>query len=235
MTEIYCQICRGNLREGETLSQHFAFNQIYLTFFICENCERCYSTMYVNGRGELTNADLTAVTRQTMGSQIANMRARQKLRPSNQLKEEIDRKGAQLSGLPYIAIEYSRDRDYDRFWSKRLWLLKGFLDQYAAIHHVDELADSIRKSLLAEEDAVWREQDTWQEHFAASHDKNDLICCVYKRGFEYDSHRLWETKHISFEVLHLQDPEQLEAGLCSYFVDEFLEDSDGRFEPTPDV
>ena len=168
------------------------------------------------------------VTQAEMYRQIGSTREQQKTQPACQLKEEIDRKGAQLYGLPYIAIEYSREQDYDRYWSKKLRLLKGFSYEYAAIFHVDELADTIRKSLLAE-DAMWQEDESWQQQFAVSHDDNDLIRCAYTRGFEYYSHRLWETKRINFEVLHLQDPERLEQGLCTYFPDEFLKDPTGPY------
>jgi hypothetical protein len=222
-TAMTCQICRGHLREGETLSQHFAGTAIYLTFFICEQCERCYSALHRNRRDDPIAAGLMAVTQAEMYRQIGSTREQQKAQPDCQLKEEIGRKGQQLYGLPYLTTEFSKNRDYDCYWLNNLRLLEGFADEAAAIQYVDELANSVRQSLLAEEDSVWREEESWQEKVAAS-EEGGLIRCVYNRGFEYYSHRLWETKHMTFEVLHLQDPDRLEEGLCSYFSDEFLKD-----------
>jgi hypothetical protein len=224
MTGTYCQICRGNLREGETLSQHFALNQIYLTFFICEQCERCYSALHRMRRDDPIAAGLMAVTKAAMHSQIGMMRELQKARPDCQLKEEIDRKGQQLYELPYLTTEFSKNRDYDCYWLNNLRLLEGFADKGGAIQYVDELANSVRQSLHAEEDAVWREEQSWSERVADSPSESGPIRCVYVRGFEFYSHRLWETKHITFEVLHLQDPDRLEEGLCTYYSDEFLKD-----------
>jgi hypothetical protein len=136
------------------------------------------------------------------------------------LTRGLERERTRLSGSALLALAFRQEFDYDGL-TCYLELVKGFRDEAAAIHSVEEAAGQALSTALTapsySQHRRWRRDPSRDnERFTEKHE-SPLVRGVHLRSFKVLNDSGFDSIYFQFEVVRVSDPSVIGPDLLSYF------------------